>query len=162
LVIVNGVARTRTGPSEGSVSPQGILVMRSFWNHFDGRIDAQGTIRARATSGCSSQFVWQKAPASTTAFDGQYAGVSRELSKPGEKPSGKCASGVPVPLTIWNGVVRSDKGGWQGAVSPQGVLAIQWNATRVDGQINGQGVITGQGSDAVGCTFTFVWQKQSK
>ena len=67
-----------------------------------------------------------QAPATTAAFDGEYVGVSRESSNPGSARSGRCPNGVPVPPTIWNGVVRSDKGGWQGAVSPPGVLAIQW------------------------------------
>src|SRR5215469_13726158 len=45
LMIVNGIART--GIYQGSVSPQGVLVMRDFWSHFDGRIDSQGTVRGR-------------------------------------------------------------------------------------------------------------------
>jgi len=34
-------------------------------------------------------------------------------------------------------------------------------APRVDGKIDSQGIIRAQGSDAAGCTFTFVWRKQS-
>jgi hypothetical protein len=56
LTIVNGLARA--GKTEGSVNPQGFLVMRDFWSHFDGRIDSQGILRARATGACSYLLVW--------------------------------------------------------------------------------------------------------
>jgi hypothetical protein len=42
LTIVNGIAQS--GKLEGAVSPQGVLVMREFWSHFDGRIDTRGTV----------------------------------------------------------------------------------------------------------------------
>jgi hypothetical protein len=72
LMIVNGIARS--GKLEGSVSPQGVLVMRSFGDHFDGLIDSQGTVRGRSTGVCSYQLVWQKAPPPTMPFDGDYIG----------------------------------------------------------------------------------------
>jgi hypothetical protein len=88
-------------------------------------------------------------------FDGDYVGVSRESS---------ClANGVPAPLLIWNGIVRSDGGSWQGNVNPQGVVVMGNRlAPRVDGQIDRQGMIRAQGSSSDGgCTITFVWRKQS-
>jgi hypothetical protein len=151
LTIVNGIARA--GKSEGSVSPEGVLVMRDFWSRFDGRIDSQGTVRGRATGFCSYLLVWQKAPPPTMPFDGDYVGVSRESS---------ClANGVPVTLTIRNGVVTG--GSWQGNVNPKGVLVMgNGLAPRVDGQIDSQGIIRAHGSSSAGgCTVTFAWRKQS-
>jgi hypothetical protein len=63
LRIVNGVARSRYGRgAEGSVSPQGVLVMRTRDGtaRFEGRIDGKGTAAGRLTGGCSYWFVWQK------------------------------------------------------------------------------------------------------
>jgi hypothetical protein len=56
-----------------------------------------------------------QAPAPTTAFDGKYAGVSKESSRfvsGGERAH--CAEypkGVPASLTIMNDVIRSAVGG---------------------------------------------------
>src|SRR5215472_5541176 len=149
LSIVNGIART--GPYEGSVDAQGVLVMRSFWSHFDGRIDAQGTVRARSTSGCSYQFVWQKVPAPTMPFDGDYVGVSLEST--GRSP--QCPSnGVPPTLIIRNSAVLGDF--WGGSVSQQGNLVIQTpRGMPVRGQIDNQGVIRVQGGNS-GCTVILV------
>ena len=66
LTIVNGIARTQAlGTAEGSVSPQGVLVMRALagfaaGSRFEGQIDGQGTVTARLTASCSYQVVWQK------------------------------------------------------------------------------------------------------
>jgi hypothetical protein len=65
LTIVNGVARTVYGvgaaEAAGSVSPQGVLVMRTRGGaKFEGRIDAKGTVTGRFTAGCSYWMVWQK------------------------------------------------------------------------------------------------------
>jgi hypothetical protein len=96
-------------------------------------------------------------------FDGEYIGVSGGSSKTASAPGAECPpSDVPYPLTIWNGIVRSDEAAWQGTVSPQGVLVMQHRgATRVDGQIDNQGLIRAQGKNAAGCALTFVWRKQS-
>jgi hypothetical protein len=150
LTIVNGIARS--GKAEGSVSPQGNLVMRDFWSHIDGRVDGQGTVRARVTGNCNYQLVWQKAPPPTMSFDGDYVGVSRESS---------ClASGVPATLIVRNSVVSGAS--WQGNVNPQGVVVMGNRlAPRVDGQIDSQGIMRAQGSSTDGgCTVTFVWRKQ--
>jgi hypothetical protein len=154
LSIVNGIARS--GKAEGSVSPQGVLVMRTFWSHFDGRIDAQGTVRARSTSGCSYQFVWQKVAAPTMPFDGDYVGVSLEST--GRSP--QCPpNGVPSTLSIRNSAVLGDF--WQGSVSQQRNLVIQTpRGMQVRGQIDNQGVIRVQGGQ-FRRTVILVWSKQA-
>ena len=106
-----------------------------------------------------------QAPApTTTAFDGTYAGVSREVARytsPGTRCYG--TAGVPGALTVTNGVVQSrGGGGWEGSVSPQGALVMRSpNAMRFDGQIDGQGTIRGQTSSTE-CVYTLIWQKKSK
>jgi hypothetical protein len=66
LTIVNGAARTKAlGTAEGSVSPQGVLVMHALagfaaGSRFEGQIDGQGTVKGRFTASCSYQVVWQK------------------------------------------------------------------------------------------------------
>jgi hypothetical protein len=66
LTIVNGIARTAgLGTAEGSVSPQGVLVMRALagfaaGSRFEGQIDSQGTVTGRFTGNCSYQVVWQR------------------------------------------------------------------------------------------------------
>jgi hypothetical protein len=86
-----------------------------------------------------------QAPGSSTAvFDGTYAGVSREntwITSSGTVPTlarpatpsdnASCGqNGVPFPLTITNGVVRSTPDYWEGTVSPQGIVVMR-NGTRV-------------------------------
>jgi len=108
--------------------------------------------------------VFAQAPVQTTAFDGKYAGVSREVSKnPSARRANNCPqSGVPGPLTIANGVAQWGGGtSWEGTVSPSGVIVMRApNGGRFDGQIDAQGAITGQ-IGGWGCTGTFVWRKQS-
>ena len=66
LTIINGLARTNAlGTTEGSVSPQGVLVMRALagfaaGSRFEGQIDGQGTVTGRFTASCSYQVIWQK------------------------------------------------------------------------------------------------------
>jgi hypothetical protein len=155
LRIANGIARA--GKLEGSVDPQGILVMRSFWDHFDGRVDSRGIVTGRSTGGCSYQWAWQKVPAPTMPFDGDYIGVSRELTNGG---IGCRPSGVPgFNLIIRNSVSLWQ---WQGTVSPQGIVSLRMpNGTPVDGQVDRQGMIRVQGTSAAGCTNIWVWRKQA-
>jgi hypothetical protein len=129
-----------------------------------------GTIRDKVFTGQHAHGHWcywnvqiAPLPPPTMPFDGEYIGVSRESSKPASAADAECPpNGVPAPLTIWNGIVRSDEASWQGTVSPQGVLVLQnRGATRVDGQIDNQGLIRAQGKNAAGCALTFVWRKQS-
>jgi hypothetical protein len=130
--------------------------MRTFWSHLDGQIDAQGTVRARSTSGCSYQFVWQKVPAPTMPFDDDYVGVSREST--GWSP--QCPSnGVPSTLSIRNSAVLDNF--WQGSVRQQGNLVIQTpRGMQVRGQIDNQGIIKVQEGNSA-CTLIIVWRKQS-
>ena len=159
LTITNGVVRAQMGGRwEGSVNPQGVLVMRSpSSSRLDGQIDSQGTIRGQLSGwGCVVTFVWRKLSGSTTAFDGEYVGVSRESSG----SSCRLENRVPPTLIIRNGLVTG--GSWQGSVNPQGVVAMgSRRAPRVDGQIDNQNVIRAQGKTSDdGCTVTFVWRKQ--
>jgi hypothetical protein len=103
------------------------------------------------------------APAPTMPFDGDYLGVSSESLKTAGASGAECPPNrFPPPLTIRNGFVRSDVASWQGTVTPQGVLAMRNQyRTRVDGQIDGQGLIRGQGSDTAGCAIIYIWRKQS-
>jgi hypothetical protein len=98
----------------------------------------------------------------TTAFDGAYAGVSKEVSKSPSAPRAKCPpSGALAPLTIKNGaVVSPGPAEWEGTVSPDGVLILRnERSLRVDGQIDAQGTIRAQYA-GTGCITNFVWQKK--
>jgi hypothetical protein len=162
LLIANGKAYTAwAGTAEGSVTPQGVLVMRApNGDRFDGQIDDQGAVTGRFIGGCVDQMVWQKAPTSTTAFDGKYIRVSRESSQTASAPGAECPpDGVSAPLRIVHGVVWSI-GGWEGTVSPQGAVVMRnLKFPRVDAQIDPQGTISGQTSGTE-CFTTFVWHKQ--
>ena len=118
-----------------------------------------GAVTGRLTSACSYQMVWRKVPASTTAFDGEYFGVSRESSRTASPPGAECPPNtVPAPLTITNGVVL---GLWEGSISPQGAVVMRNpKFSRVDAQIDRDGTIKGQYGDSAR-TVTFVWRKQS-
>ena len=60
LKIVNGVV-WRDDRTAGSVSPQGVLAMRTAGgNRIDGQIDGHGIITARLTSDCNWRRIWQK------------------------------------------------------------------------------------------------------
>jgi hypothetical protein len=154
LSIVDGIAKA--GTLEGSVDPQGVLIMRRpNGSRFDGRINSQGTVTGRETSGCNYQWVWQKAPPPTMPFDGDYIGVSRES----RSSKAKCApSDVPGTLIIRNSVAL---GTWQGTVSPQGILSLRSpNGTPVGGQIDSQGIIRGQDTSDIGCSSIWVWRRK--
>ena len=63
LTIVNGFARWQglVATFEGSVSPQGVVVMRNPRGiRFDGGIDSKGTVTGRITGNCSYWMVWRK------------------------------------------------------------------------------------------------------
>jgi hypothetical protein len=108
-----------------------------------------------------------QAPVPTTTFDGTYAGVSVGTSSfmQGISAARWCATTgrAPAPLTITNGIVRSQRGGrWEGSVSPQGLLVMRdARSVRVEGQIDSQGTIRAQ-YNGWACVATYVWQKQSQ
>ena len=63
LVITNGVVRTPgKGWWEGTVSPQGVIVMHNPNSlRVDAQIDAQGTIRGQYSGpSCINTYVWRK------------------------------------------------------------------------------------------------------
>ena len=61
LTIANGVVRG--GPFEGTITPQGVLKMRTERTFVvEGRADARGGLQAQGSGGvCVWSFVWQKA-----------------------------------------------------------------------------------------------------
>ena len=110
-----------------------------------------------------------QAPApTTTAFDGTYVGVSRTLESTmtGHSTRQCPPNGRPGPLTITGGVARTKAlGTAEGSVSPQGVLVMHALAgfaagSRFEGQIDGQGTVTGRFTAS--CSYQVVWQKQTK
>jgi hypothetical protein len=108
------------------------------------------------------------AQGTATAFDGTYSGVSRTLERTMAVPKSGCApSGGAAPLTIDNGIARTLWGRpaqAEGPVSPQGVLIMRTpDGHRFDGQINGEGTVTGRfGGRPGGCTYQMVWQKKAQ
>jgi hypothetical protein len=99
----------------------------------------------------------------TTAFDGTYRGVSRQLEGAayGHRARGCAADGVPTALTIVNGAARagSEDSPMEGSVTPQGVLTMHsGRGGTFQGSIDGQGRATGRFMG--GCSYLFVWQKQ--
>jgi hypothetical protein len=103
--------------------------------------------------------------ASTTAFDGTYRGVSRQVEG-GPMGGGNAArycqipNGVPGPLTIVNGVARagSAENPLEGSVTPQGVLTMRTkNSGKFEGQIDGQGRVVGH--LIFSCSYQYVWQR---
>lgn len=135
-------------------------------DRFDGQIDGQGTVRGRLTAFCSHQLIWQKAkaPVPTAAFDGTYAGISR-TSEATAGPSGGCVPDGPAPpLTIVNGMARTLWGRpaeAEGSVGTQGLLVMHApNGYRFDGQIDGQGTITGRFTRSGACSYQMVYQKK--
>ena len=95
----------------------------------------------------------------TNAFDGTYRGVSLTVEKYGGAVARCPAPSSPTPpmLTIANGMARA--GGFEGAVTPQGMLRLKSErAFVVEGQIDPQGSVQAQGSGTL-CVWNYVWQK---
>jgi hypothetical protein len=99
----------------------------------------------------------------TTAFDGTYLGVSRTLEEEWERGrtwARWCNNlpGVPVPLTIVNGIARGGNIVGEGSVNQQGVLVMRSSSGgRFEGQIDPQGAVRGRRTG--NCSYQFVWQK---
>lgn len=148
----------------------------------DHLVIVSGTIHDKAFTGqcqykhyCHWSVQMTPAPAQTMPFDGDYRGVSREVSD-SEINEHRCvprALTPPLGLTITNGVVGIPGEWWQGTVSPQGAVVIgNPKFSRVDGQIDRQGTIRGQYSGELpsdlaqidgggtNCTIKFVWQRE--
>jgi len=109
-----------------------------------------------------------QAPPTTTAFDGTYIGVSRTLEGTmlGHSTRECPPSGRVAPLTIVNGTARTKAlGTAEGSVSPRGVLVMHALAgfaagSRFEGQIDGQGTVTGRFTAS--CSYQVVWQKKGQ
>jgi hypothetical protein len=116
-------------------------------------------------------------PPPTMPFDGDYRGVSREVSDSGSNDHRGYLHALTPPrsLTITNGVVVTPGAQWwEGNVSPQGAVVLRNpKFTRVDAQIDPQGTIRGVysgeippdllaqiGGDGTNCIVKFVWQKE--
>jgi hypothetical protein len=103
----------------------------------------------------------------TAAFDGTYTGVSRVLEEGGmatRRTRGCTPSGAAAPLTIANGVARTP---WMsgdpllGSVGAQGTLVMRTQfGQRFDGQIDGEGRVTGRLTGA--CAYQMTWQKRAR
>ena len=103
--------------------------------------------------------------ASTTAFDGNYAGVSRRVAggPMGGGNPGACAipDGVPPPLTIANGMARAGAADnpMEGSVAPQGALVMRTRSGgKFEGQIDAQGKAAGRLTYS--CSYQLVWQRR--
>jgi hypothetical protein len=101
---------------------------------------------------------------SVTAFDGTYAGLSREVTADNQK--GTCTHGDnPYTLTISNGVARmpwGTAGELQGQVTPTGALTMRSGSgsfiAHLDGQIDPSGKATA-GVVVYNCGYRMVWQR---
>jgi hypothetical protein len=103
--------------------------------------------------------------ASTTAFDGTYLGVSRQLE--GGPMGGGSTRACPLPdgkparLVIASGVARSGsaENPMEGSVTPQGMLVMQsQRGGKFEGQIDGHGRAAGRLT--VNCSYQLVWQRR--
>lgn len=70
LTITNGVVQSLGGSWEGTVSPQGAVVMHDgLSRRADGQIDSEGTIRAQYSgTSCAAAFVWRKQSAGPSSL----------------------------------------------------------------------------------------------
>jgi hypothetical protein len=143
-----------------------------------GTISGDGfTAQYRHGRYCYYNVQMQKAALTTTAFDGNYRGVSREVSDNGSNERHCNSRGLTPPraLTITNGIVGIfGEQWWVGTVSAQGVVVLRnTKFTRVDAQIDSQGTIRGQytgrlppdvlaqiDGDGTNCILRFVWQRE--
>jgi len=98
-----------------------------------------------------------------TAFDGSYAGVSRNLVSDATKHRDCPPSGGVAALTIQGGVaqVKWADGTYDGQVSAAGALSMRAsNGSHLDGQITG-GVIQGRSLSGLGkCAYEVTGRKQ--
>ena len=107
---------------------------------------------------------------STTAFDGEYVGVSRVLAQDTTPRHACVPSGALAPLTITNGTAhaRWGDGTLEGQATPQGTLAMRaTNGAHFDGQIQGSEVkgrignfVMSKGQGTVGCSYDLTWRKR--
>src|SRR5260370_39636987 len=102
----------------------------------------------------------------TTAFDGSYEGVSRQVEATGMmnyKPTTGTPNGKPAPLTIANGAARAGAADnpMEGSVNAQGALVMHLrNGVKFEGRVDGAGRATGRLTAS--CSYQLVWQKQGR
>ena len=99
--------------------------------------------------------------APTTAFDGNYVGVSARIEKSTGHGRQCPREHAPDALTITNGAVHSSaKDRWTGTVGPEGNVTLRnRRGMRVDAQIDAQGAITGR-YQGPACFVDYVWHKR--
>jgi hypothetical protein len=104
---------------------------------FTGRAIAARISRERASDNrASEKIAWTPATIDPPS--------RRDEESNGARNRARCnvLAGVPDPLTITNGLVRSIGGSWEGTVSPQGAVVMRDGLSRrADGQIDSQGAI---------------------
>lgn len=101
----------------------------------------------------------------TTAYDGSYAGVSRENLN--QNAHSQCTTGQnPYTLTIANGAARmpwGTDGMLEGTVSPTGALTMHTTKgtfiVHLDGKIDANGSITA-GVGLSSCAYRMTWRKK--
>jgi hypothetical protein len=99
-------------------------------------------------------------PAPTTAFDGNYVGVSAHIAESTGHGRQCPREHAPDPLTITSGAVHSAKDRWTGTVGPEGnVILRNRRGMRVDAQIDAQGAIKGRYQGPT-CFVDYVWHKR--
>jgi hypothetical protein len=97
----------------------------------------------------------------TTAFDGSYEGISRQIEATGMmnyKTTTCTPNGKPAPLTIANGVARAGApdNPMEGSVTAQGGLVMHLrNGVKFEGRIDGAGRANGRLTG--GCSYQLVW-----
>ena len=100
-------------------------------------------------------------PTPTTAFDGNYVGVSAHIAKSTAHGRQCPREHAPDTLTITNGTVQSSaRDNWTGTVGPQGGVVLRnKRSMRVDAQIDPRGAIKGR-YQGPACMVDYVWHKQ--
>ena len=99
-------------------------------------------------------------PAPTTAFDGDYVGVSAHIAKSTGHGRQCPREHAPDPLTITSGAVHSAKDRWTGTVGPEGNVTLRnRRGMRVDARIDGQGAIKGR-YQGPACFVDYVWHRR--
>ena len=96
----------------------------------------------------------------TTAFDGNYVGVSAHVAKSTAHGRQCPREHSPETLTITNGAAQSStRDKWTGTVTPQGSVVLRnKRSMRVDAQIDTQGAIKGR-YQGPACFVDYVWRK---
>jgi len=171
--------------SQGTVGPQGELTMRlvatparkTGWGTgpeitTTGRIDGNGTARARRMSGyCNNDLVWQRAPlppTGSTQFNGTYAlasvtQVNEDDNGSGTNRASQCGNRKPQSLIVTNGQARLPL--FEGTVASQGELAMREGPSGderiINGRIEADGTVRAR-EIGRGCIYDFMWRRETR